>query len=399
MLRSLSARLRQNLGLKAIAFVAAAGLWLYVMNTENPVRRETHARPVVVINGPAGLGVARLRPEAFKVTFVGRLSGLSRAQLDNVTVVADLAAARAGRNEVPVRVQGLPDRITVQSMERTTVQVWLEPIVTRQLPIGVVCAGDVAEGFSLTGSPTVQPRAAGVSGPESLVARVTRIVARVDLTGLETSQTLEVTPAARDEDGERVTGVQLLPDRAQVAVAIMAASSREVPVEARIGNVPAGVRVLGLSVRPAAVELRGPPGSLESITQLQTERLDVSHLEGAREYPVALRLPGGTWLPEGERKVTVRVTVGPGRAAPPRRQPTPEAEGQAPDLQGPAAGEAAEPGGETAPETPSGSEPARSPSATPRSPGPRQPASGAPEGDAHRPAGSREEVRHPEQTP
>jgi YbbR domain-containing protein len=400
MLHSLSAKLRQNLGLKAIAFLAAAGLWLYVMNTENPIRRETHARPVVAVNTPSGLGVARLRPESLKVSFTGRLSGLSRAQLDGVRIVADLAAARAGRNEVPVHAQGLPDRVTVSSMERATVQVWLEPIVTRQVPIGVVCTGEAAEGCALSVTPDAQPKAAAISGPETLVARVTRVVARVDLTGLGTSQTLEVAPVARDTDGEQVTGVQLLPDKVRVTVVVVAASSREVPVRARTGNLTAGRRIVDMSVSPAEVELRGTPNALDSITEVETERLDVRHLEGAREYRVALRLPSGTWLPEGDHTVTVRVTVGPDRgAAPPRRQPPGVAKGQAADQREPATGEAAEPRGEPVPEPPTEVAPAQSPPATPKPAGSRPAPSGAPDGDDRRPDSSREEVRHPEETP
>jgi YbbR domain-containing protein len=399
MLRSLLARLKQNLGLKVIALVAAAGLWLYVMNTENPIRRETHAESVVAVNTPAGLGVARLRPESLKVLFTGRLSGLSRAQLDGVKVVADLVGSRAGRNEVAVRVQGLPDRVSVASMDRDTVQVWLEPIVTRQASIGVVCTGDPAEGFALGGTPTAQPAVAAVSGPESLVSRVTRLVARVDLTGLETRQTLDVAPVARDADGERVAGVQLVPATVRVTVAVMAASTRELPVRAKIGGLLPGRHVTSLWVGPSVVELRGPPSALASVSEVQTESLDVSHLDGAQEFRAALRLPDGTWLPEDERTVIVRVTVGSAReTAPPRRQPSGETEPLPTEPPEPAAGDAVVPPAQPVAEPPRGTETPHAQPPAPRSAGPR-PGATAPETEGHHQPGSREEVKHPEETP
>lgn len=399
MLRAVLDIIRPNLGLKVVATLAAIGLWFYVMNTENPIRREVRAAEVTAVGAPDGLAVARVRPESLQVTLSGRLSGLSREQLEHLSVVADMAGAHEGRNEVPVHVLGIPARVALAGLERETVQVWLERETSRRMAVSVVCTGEPAEGYALTGPAVARPEGVGLSGPESLVARVARVVARLDVTGLRSRQTVSVTVEARDADGERLRGVTMVPDKVDVTASLAADESRQVPVRLRLGTVTGGRTITDTRVVPGMVSLRGTESTLAGVTEVPTQRLTVSHTAGVREYRVPLDLPRGTWLPDGESTVTVRVTVGTDRAAPPTARPRDQETSSEEE-----AGSRPEPdetGEEITTEAPRAtggdSSHVRPGTARPGTTSPTQP--GAAEGDGHHPAPVREEATTKESRP
>lgn len=89
--------IQHEFGLKLLALTVATGLWLYVMNTEDPIRSEALDREITTINAPRALEVSKVRPEHVRLRLRGRLSSLEAGNLKQVHVIADLSEAALGR--------------------------------------------------------------------------------------------------------------------------------------------------------------------------------------------------------------------------------------------------------------------------------------------------------------
>jgi len=307
---------RKNLGMKVFATLLAVGLWVYVINTEDPVRRESLDRPVETVGVPSGLAVVKVRPERVQVQLQGRVSGLQPASLAALRVVADLAGGISGRNTVTLNVTGVPERVEVSSLERPNVHVWLDQQFGKSLPIEVVTAGKPAKNRALLGDPKVRPGAAAVSGPEGAVERVARLVARVDLAGMEESATATAEVEALDGRGMPVVGVSLEPAKVRVDLPVGEVTSKRVPVRPRVGKPAEGQRVLDVEVSPRTVAIKGTPDAVKGVEHIDTEWQGIAKQTSDRTaYKVPLAFPTGVWPANGVRAVEMQVTIGP--VAPP----------------------------------------------------------------------------------
>lgn len=163
MWRALYRAIRHELGLKLLSLLAAIALWLHVMNTENPYRGATLSCAVRPFNVPDGLEVTKIRPETIEVRVQGRLTALDRTRLSSLRAMADLSHGKPGRNEVKLYVAGLPDRITIESTERDTAQIWLDHRVAERFPVKPVIVGKPMEGSGLLSDVTVDPARVRIS--------------------------------------------------------------------------------------------------------------------------------------------------------------------------------------------------------------------------------------------
>ena len=100
--------------------------------------------------------------------------------------VSEIAAREtglaAGTHHVNVRVQVSLRPVRVISVTPAALDLTLEPLVTRTLPVDVTLSGIPATGY-LAGEATAQPTQVTAAGPQSLMERLASVRAILDLTG------------------------------------------------------------------------------------------------------------------------------------------------------------------------------------------------------------------------
>lgn len=331
MWRALYRAIRHELGLKLLSLLAAIALWLHVMNTENPYRGATLSCAVRPFNVPDGLEVTKIRPETIEVRVQGRLTALDRTRLSSLRAMADLSHGKPGRNEVKLYVAGLPDRITIESTERDTAQIWLDHRVAERFPVKPVIVGKPMEGSGLLSDVTVDPARVRISGSSEAIESVASVVVRVDVTGMSGKQTVSRRVEALDARQAPVQGVTVTPQQVRVELPIYRVTTKEVPVRARIGAPMAGYTLSDVRTSPDTVTLKGPPEALRGITEITTAWQSIRDLRTSKAYRAPLVIPAGVWPLDDVRSVLVRVSVRP--VAPAREEPA-EGNGQAePDEQ------------------------------------------------------------------
>ncbi len=216
--------------------------------------------------------------------------------------------------EVPVQLVALDPRVTVVSYEPRSVDVRLDSVQSRTVPVSVA-RGVAPEGLVL-GPPQVDPSSVLLRGASSRLAQVHSVVARVvlDASGLNVDQ--EVALEAVDEADGLVPGIEVVPRVARVRIDVARELAYAVlPVVVRLAGVPAaGHRVDRVRVDPVTVTVSGEAPSVDRLSAVTTGPVPVDGLTSDTTRTVGLELPPDISL-IGAPDVTVTVGIVPSRGS------------------------------------------------------------------------------------
>lgn len=339
---------RQNLGLKIVSVIIALFLWAYVMVRENPaVVREMQVR-VVLRNVPGELTVVSSSPPSARVVVSGLRRLVEGLSLSQIVLQADLSGRAAGEHTASLKPSELPPGVSVESLSPATVRVVLDKIATETRPLTVSLHGKPATGYTL-GTPQSSRAEVQVTGAASLLARVGRVVAEADVTGLSGTAERPALVRVLDDNGDPIEGLRVSPTELTVVVPVMRSSqqTKTLPVRPQVGEPATGYKVSEVTARPAEVILVGSPEALEALEAVSTEPIPIAGLTSTETYKATLVLPGGVKR-EGEGQVQVTISVAKQGAGGPTNQPPAPPSG-APDL---SPGTGGKPGPETTPQPP-----------------------------------------------
>ena len=319
-------RLRNNLGLKLLSLGVAVIVWAFVQNEMDPISTRRVTVPIEAINVPDELAVVSIDPQRLTVTLTGRESAFDRLSDENFQFSADMSGRQAGPQTVLLAPRNLPPGIEVRRMSRTAARIELDLVISASRPVQVESRGRPADGFAARNW-TVNPNEVTIKGPGSVVQRVLRVVAVVDISGYSETYESTVKLEARDQANLKVTDVAIEPALCKVTIPIQGVETKTIPVVPVLGSPAEGYAVASVSVYPAAVTVSGSRAALGAITSVQTTVVDISSLRGENSYSTSLRVPEGiTVLGSSAVRVTVRVRQGEGyaggRQAAPTEQPS-----------------------------------------------------------------------------
>ena len=302
--------LLRNWPLRLGAILLATLLYSGLVLGQN-VRSWTGELPVDVIRPPAG---AALLGELDPVTIIRYrapidVDVLSPASFRATVDLSQLEARRGGPpDSVPVSVTALDQRVTVVDWQPQVIEVRLDPIEERQMPV-TVTLGSVAEGLNL-GPPQTEPSSVTVRGASSRVDTVSAVVARVtiDASALNVDRDIELIPV--DGNANQVTNVEIEPERARVRIAVAEElANRTLPVIPQLAGTPArGYRITSVSVEPLVITLSGEEAIVARLESAPTEPIDIQGRTTDLEAMVGLELPDAISV-TGNDRVRVVLTV------------------------------------------------------------------------------------------
>ena len=305
--------LRANIGLGLLSLALAVTLWAFVTEEENPTRTDFFpgAIPVETVNVPEGLAVAAVSDAAVSVKVTAPEATWDDLTIEDFRAVADLSTAKARENTITLRFESKRRRVDVQEVSPRQVIVTLEPVTTKVVPVTVKLIGTPPLGYATSPGKTA-PEQVEVTGAESLVALVQEAVADVNVQGVRVplEQTFPVVP--RDGRGGDIEGVTLNPDTVEVVLPIV---QREITqayvVTPLLRGVPSdGFNITSVSVEPPFVVITGTIETLQSLTVVTTDEVDIDGAASDVVRAATLQLAPGVTV-SGSDTVTVRVSVSP----------------------------------------------------------------------------------------
>jgi YbbR domain-containing protein len=301
--------LERDFSLKVLSVFMAVILWFQVISQQNP-ERQVAVKNVVVqyINAGPNLFIMEKKPEFIEVQVRGYKRFVDGVVPADIKAVVDLSGAAPGRDLYPIEVGISKEKVTFAEARPSQATVKVEPLTKREVPVEVIASGLDPEYAS--GLPTAKPATASVQGASSVVARVVKMIAEVNLAGARATVQQPVSIKAVDIDGIEVkNNMVYTPSTVDISVPIMKMQpARTVPVKAPTpAGVPApGYRVGSVSVEPATVSIRGLPTLIDDIVSVATQAVDVSGASANVVREVAVVMPQGVDIVDPR---TVQVTV------------------------------------------------------------------------------------------
>ncbi len=303
-------KLTHNLGLKILAFFVAFGIWLIVINYADPVDKITYSGiKVELLNTESLTDVGKVYDvlndsDTVNVTIYGKRSFLENISQENIHAVADLEDITI-MNTVAIEVYSNKNNSEIDSIKQSRAAVELSVENLKEIPLTVLVTttGEPADGYIL-GDVTQNQNTVRVSGPESVVNRITRAACSVSVAGRNSDLSTSADIRLLDTDGKIVTHNNLKTNVSTINVGVEVLPTKEVPVVYNYLGTPAeGYKMTG---EPEAdynvVTIAGRSSSLSNISAINVPAAELS-VDGA-DTSISRQLDLNDYLPEGIRLVT-----------------------------------------------------------------------------------------------
>lgn len=319
-------KLTANLGLKIASFLCAAVLWLVVTNINDPIDtyRVTDVPVTIknanlitdrgqvfeVLDGTDTVDIVTVSAPRSIIDSLDKSNIVAEADVNDLTSV-DTVAIKFSTNKYNDKLDSIRGNID-------SVKLSIEEKQTRSLPLKSITTGEVREGY-MVGDVTTEQNLIRISGPQSVISRVTKAQAEVDVSGFTNTISTESNIRLYNEDGEEIVANNIEKSISRVRVSVDILEFKEVPVTCKVTGKPAegfgftgevsftrsSVRVAARSnylTRLEAIELP------EGILDVTDAREDVTTLVDINDY-----LPANVILAEenfeGKINVVARVVA------------------------------------------------------------------------------------------
>ncbi len=321
--------LTTNIPLKIMSVVAAILIWLIIVNVDNPIVTRTIPNvPVQVLNEAyiESGGMMCLIPEdqdTVSVTVRGTRKTVENLKASDITATADLKqVVDLGTDPVMVPiVVACPgvDPNNAQSVPRN-MEIQIEEMMTQEFIVTVDTAGtQPGKGYEI-GALESNPEKIRITGPQSLIEKIDRVVATVDVEGITADTTEQAELTIIDRNQEKLTENQMnylkydiLSPEVSVTIDLWRVKSN-VEIEAGyVGTPAAGYKVDKLSLTPGEISVAGSDEALEQLEaqdnkiQISADQVDVTGKNGDFDTRVNLTdfLPAGLELTTGTSETLI----------------------------------------------------------------------------------------------
>ncbi len=291
--------LNNKSAIRAISFIIAIVLWLYVVITQDPPRT-SEVDNVQIICGLSqnqidkGLNIISKSAEevSFKangkrslVTGV-RGSYYARLNLDNIN--------QPGKYSITPEISK-PDSVYISGVNPSVVEVYIDKYVSSSIPVNILTEGTLPDGYIIK-KMTSDISQATVTLPSLSLEQISYIGVTVDLSKITSSAIVNCEPVIYDKNDDIIDMPSVMTELKNVVVEITAEKTKSILVSPNI----TGVNIADIQYSPKNIELYGDASVIDSITSVSTENIEISaDSDKNAEYTAKLILPPGVKLKDG----------------------------------------------------------------------------------------------------
>ena len=181
---------KNNIGLKIMAVLFSVFLWWTVVNIDDPVKTgyfevdiSVKSASLVTSNGKSYQIDDDMK--SVRVAVKARRKVLDEMKASDIVATVDLLEMDPITGVVPIRVEIKGFDYVEATASPRNIQIVIEETRKNTFPIQVATVGSVQEGYILDKeNTTAVPKTIDISGPKSSVLRISRVVAKVDVSEL-----------------------------------------------------------------------------------------------------------------------------------------------------------------------------------------------------------------------
>lgn len=300
-------KLTDNLFLKILSIILAVVLWVVVLNISDAERTKVITKEVNLINTEIITDngkVFRVKEgtNMVKVTIRARESVLRELKDTDIILTADMQKNLKYDSLVEISVECKNRNIVVDEdiiLNRRNVEVSIEDSATEQFQVYVKQDGKENNGL-MVGSMVPEQTIIKVTGPVSIVEKISYVEAQVDVTGITATAIRNCSLKLYDSAGGEVDNTYLnyIGKSNGIDVTITMLNTKAVPLSFTYSGTPADNYVVKkLTYKPEIIEIAGSAAVLSGISRLEipAEAVNVEGIDSELQLVVDLT----QYLPTG----------------------------------------------------------------------------------------------------
>ena len=310
----------KKLAYALLSIVIAVGLWIYVITTVSPEWEETFYDIPVVLENESVLhsrGLMTITESAPKVTLKlrGNRSDLANLSRDNITLVADLTTVySAGEQRVsysisyPGDVPGNSIEIISQNPQEIALKVTER--ASKDVPVEIDYEGAVPDGYQTDRENlTLDYRTVRVTGPASVINKITSARIQVDLEGQTESINQSYQYTLCDKNMALVDAAQVNTDVTEVKLNLKIQRYKEITLKLNIvegGGATKKNTIIKMDMK--TIQVSGTERLLESMGDtLDLGEIRLYEIPGDMVKEIEIKLPEGVENLTGKDTVSVSI--------------------------------------------------------------------------------------------
>lgn len=274
--------LTRNIGIKILAVILAAILWLVINNIEDPLTvKDFHNIPVKRLNEQAikskNQDYQVKEGDKIDITILARRSIADNLKESNFVATADLSKV-TDMNTITINIScpGYDDEVIIKKMSQQVMTITREEVVEKRELVKVRVKGEPADGFYV--AKKTSNTIVTVSGPKSKIEKIKEIIAEVDVTDeaqagiIKTNEYVKVV----DEEGEEIDKSHLTFSQETVPITLEIYPTKIIDVIVTTEGTPAdGYYLTNTEYGPKEIEIAGKAEIIDKIDSLTvTENID-----------------------------------------------------------------------------------------------------------------------------
>ena len=264
--------LTHNLGLKVLALFFSIGLWIVVVNVDDPSQSKNFTVPVQVTNSEVLTSQGKYfninGENTVSIRVTAKRSVLERLSSSDFVATADMNQLE-NDVQIPIEITATRYSGSVSVTPRSKyLYIDVGALQSAKFVIAGRSTGEPATG-SAVAKITVTPNVVNVEGPDEIVSSIERVVATCDVDGMNSDITENVVPVFYDHDGNAVDTTKLTLSVSTVEMSVTMTSTKSVAIDVEASdNLPIGLQIDGITIEPGSVDIKGDAAVLNGITKI-----------------------------------------------------------------------------------------------------------------------------------
>lgn len=293
-----------NWSLKLASLILAAVIWFLVAKIGDPTDTVTFYNVPVRLTNTELLDEENKvfevldKSDTVRVTVKAPKSVTSKLRLSDIVAEADMAKLTdISTIEIAYSVPMVVEAVTG---DHDSVRLRVEERATKWIRVQHHTNGEVAEGYIVSGA-TLDQNRIEVSGPKSVVERISYAGVTVDVSGATSNVSLNVEPVFFDTNGSAVAMNNVSQNVGRVHVDVDVLATKEVPIDLKTMGVPAeGYAATGrIDSSMESILIAGKASAINAVNKIviPENQLNLTGENGNMVNIVNLK----DYLPEGVR--------------------------------------------------------------------------------------------------
>ncbi len=310
-----------DFGLRIIAIIAAIIVWFILAITQYPtINRTINDVPVNLsldntIAKEKGLSALNFKDLKVDVEIKGMNYEIGNYKSSDLVATVDVSkVTKEGQYVLDIDVKSAhsSDNCTIVSVSPSTIAVEFDRITEKKLPIEIESPYiSAADGFTLKDA-TVSPNEITIQGPENSLAKVTRAVAKINMTSKLSEDTSIKADAIilYDKDNNTVTDSSITRDTDQVFMAnFIVYKKKTLKLKVDITGAPENFDVSSLPITYSQQEITiiTPKLNDSDVETITVGSLPLSQIRLGLEQTYDIPLSAGEVNNSGDSKVTITI--------------------------------------------------------------------------------------------